>query len=155
MKLYVAAVCHRTPSWVEEGFREYAGRMPREARIELVEIKARRRGGEDLARMLDLEAQRIDAALPRSAWRVALDERGAALSSPDLAGKLSAWRETGRDVGLIIGGSDGLAPRIRESAHFVWSLSPLTLPHGLVRILVAEQLYRAHTILAGHPYHRD
>jgi 23S rRNA (pseudouridine1915-N3)-methyltransferase len=154
VKFVVVAVGHRMPGWVDAGFTEYAGRMPREARIELVALKPAPRGG-PVKRVLDTEAQRIRAALPAGCARVALDERGTLLSTMDLSRRIARWRGEGRDVSFIVGGADGLEEGLKQAADFVWSLSPLTLPHGFARVLLAEQLYRAHSILHNHPYHRE
>ena len=154
MRFLVVAVGHRMPSWVSAGFAEYAGRMPREARIELIALKPAPRGA-PLQRMLDAESKRILAALPADCIRVVLDERGTLLSTMDLARRAARWREAGRDVAFIVGGADGLAESIRKAAHLAWSLSPLTMPHGLARVVLAEQLYRAVSILHNHPYHRE
>ena len=153
MKFLVVAVGHRMPAWVNAGFAEYAGRMPREARIALVAIKPVARGG-PLQAMLEAEGKRILAALPAGCVRVVLDERGAALGTMDLVRRIERWRQAGRDVAFIVGGADGLPESVRKSADLAWSLSPLTLPHGLARVLLAEQLYRAVSILHNHPYHR-
>lgn len=147
------AVGHRMPAWVNAGFAEYAGRMPREARIELVAVKPVARGGPQQA-VLEAEGRRILVALPAGCVRVALDERGAALRTMDLARRIERWRQTGRDVAFIVGGAEGLHESVRGSADLAWSISPLTLPHGLARVLLAEQLYRAVSILHNHPYHR-
>lgn len=156
MRLCVVAVGTRMPSWIEAGFADYARRMPREARLELIEIRPEKReGGRTAAQILEAEAARITAALPRGCLRVALDERGRMVTSGELAQMLYSWLTSGRDVAFIIGGADGLAPALREGADLIWSLSPLTLPHGLVRVVLAEQLYRAVSILRGHPYHRE
>ena len=154
MRLVVVAVGHRMPPWVDAAFSEYAGRMPREARIELVPVKPAPRGG-DIARALEAEAGRIATALPPRCAKVVLDERGALIDSAALAKRMARWREGGRDVAFIIGGADGLAGSVKQSADFAWALSPLTLPHGLARVVLAEQLYRAHSILHNHPYHRE
>ena len=142
------------PAWVDAGFVEYSGRMPREARVELVALKPAPRGGAT-QRVLDAEAERILAAVPGGSYKVVLDERGTLVRTAELARRMARWRENGRDIALIVGGADGLADSVKQSADFVWSLSPLTLPHGLARVLLAEQLYRAHTILHNHPYHRE
>ena len=144
------------PAWVRAGFEEYAQRMPRDARIELVEVRpeARRAGGA-AGRALEAECRRITAALPKDSFRVVLDERGESLTTRALAARIGAWRERGRDVAFIIGGADGMAAAFKEEAGLLWSLSALTLPHQLVRVVLAEQLYRAVSILAGHPYHRQ
>jgi len=154
VKFVVVAVGHRMPAWVDAGFVEYSGRMPREARVELVALKPAPRGGAT-QRVLDAEAERILAAVPGGSYKVVLDERGTLVRTAELARRMARWRENGRDIALIVGGADGLADSVKQSADFVWSLSPLTLPHGLARVLLAEQLYRAHTILHNHPYHRE
>lgn len=156
MRLAIIAVGQRMPDWVQEGFAEYRKRMPREARMELIEIRPEKRdGGRSTEQVLEAEAARIQAALPRGALRVVLDEHGQAFTSQSLAVKLDEWLASGRDVAFVIGGADGLAPAIKRQADLTWSLSSLTLPHGLVRVLVAEALYRAMTIRQGHPYHRE
>jgi 23S rRNA (pseudouridine1915-N3)-methyltransferase len=154
MKFRVVAVGHRMPAWVDAGFAEYAGRMPRESRIELVALKPAPRGAV-LQRALDAEGKRILAALPAGCIRVALDERGALLRTLDLVRRIAQWRQSGRDIAFIVGGADGLPENVKKSADLAWSLSPLTLPHGLARVMLAEQLYRAVSILHNHPYHRE
>jgi 23S rRNA (pseudouridine1915-N3)-methyltransferase len=148
MKFMVVAIGHRMPQWIDAGFAEY------EARIELLPLKAPLRGG-SVERTLEQERERVEAALPAGVMKVALDERGTLLRTTELAKRITRWREGGRDVAFIIGGADGLAEGIKRSADFVWSLSPLTLPHGLARVVLAEQLYRAVSILHNHPYHRE
>ncbi len=145
------------PAWVSAGFLEYSKRMPREMPLLLKELKPAQRSGAagDLPRWLDAEAARIDAALPADALRIVLDERGRGFSTRDLAARLERWRGDGRDPAFIIGGADGLAAGVKKNADLLWSLSPLTLPHGLVRVILAEQLYRAASLLANHPYHRE
>lgn len=154
MKFLVVAVGHRMPAWVDAGFAEYAGRMPRDARVELVALKPAPRGGA-VKRVLDAEGERILAALPADCVRVVLDERGTLINTAELARRIEHWRQGGRDVAFIIGGADGLAESVKQKADLVWSLSPLTLPHGLARVVLAEQLYRAVSILHNHPYHRE
>jgi len=154
MKFLVVTVGHRMPAWVDAGFAEYAGRMPREARIELSALKPAPRGG-PVMRALEKEGARILAALAGDCIRVALDERGTLIDTMELARRIARWRNAGRDVAFIIGGADGLAASVKKSADLVWSLSPLTLPHGLARVVLAEQLYRAVSILQNHPYHRE
>ncbi|MDP1671762.1 MAG: 23S rRNA (pseudouridine(1915)-N(3))-methyltransferase RlmH [Burkholderiales bacterium] len=157
MKLHILAVGQRMPAWIDEGFIEYAKRMPREMPLALKELKPAQRSASagDLPRWLATEAERIEAALPESALRVVLDEKGRSFPTRGLAVNLEQWRREGRDVAFIIGGADGLADGIRKGADLLWSLSPLTLPHGLVRVILAEQLYRAASLLTHHPYHRD
>ena len=154
MKLYVVAVGHRMPAWVEAGFEEYAARMPREARVELKALKPAPRGGA-VKRAIEDEGARLLAAIPRNCLKVALDERGSLVTTTELARRISRWQETGHDIAFIIGGADGLAEAVKQAATFTWSLSPLTLPHGLARVVLAEQLYRALSILHNHPYHRE
>jgi len=154
VKFIVVAIGHRMPGWVDAGFAEYAGRMPREARIELSALKPAPRGG-PVKRVLEAEGERISSALPAGCVKVALDERGTLVTTAELARRMARWREAGRNVAFIVGGADGLAESVKTSADFVWSLSPLTLPHGLARVVLAEQLYRAHSILHNHPYHRE
>jgi len=154
VKFIVLAVGHRMPAWVDAGFVEYASRMPREARVALVALKPAPRGG-PVKRVLETEGERIRAALPAGCVRVVLDERGTVISTMELSRRIARWRESGQDIAFIVGGADGLDASVKQSADFVWSLSPLTLPHGLARVLLAEQLYRAHSILHNHPYHRE
>lgn len=157
MKLQIIAVGHRMPGWVDTAFDDYAKRMPREMPMLLKALKPAPRPatGGDTSRWMEIEAGRIDEALPAGALRVVLDERGRSLGTRALAEQMDRWRSEGRDIAFVIGGADGLAPRIKQGAGLLWSLSPLTLPHGLVRVILAEQLYRASTLLTGHPYHRD
>lgn len=156
MKLIVAAVAARPPEWVAAGWSDYAKRMPRELPMELREIRPEARTtGKTPETMLALEAARIDAALPAGCRRVVLDEKGEDLTSRQLATRMEKWMAGGSDVALIIGGPDGLAPAIKHSASETLRLSSLTLPHALVRVILAEALYRAASLLKGHPYHRD
>jgi len=160
MKLYVVAVGHRAPAWVNAGFTDYAQRMPREAQLVLKEIKPESRGhvsanASMVERMRAAESRRIVAALPRDSYTVVLDELGRSLTTRQLAVNLRRWQEAGHDVAFIIGGADGTADALKREANMVWSLSPLTLPHNLVRVVLAEQLYRAVSILNHHPYHRE
>jgi 23S rRNA (pseudouridine1915-N3)-methyltransferase len=156
MRMIVIAVGHRMPPWVQSGFEEYARRLPREARLELIEVKpARRSRAINMERVLALEESRIDAVAPAGCHRVVLDERGVEVTSAGLARKLESWLGSGRDLALFIGGADGLPDRFRRSADLLLALSRMTLPHGLARILLAEQLYRAISIMHNHPYHRE
>jgi 23S rRNA (pseudouridine1915-N3)-methyltransferase len=156
MKLIVAAVSARPPDWVVAGWTEYARRMPRELPLELVEIKPEpRSSGKTAQAMMALEATRIDSQLPARCRRIALDERGDAPTTRQLAERLAKWMEDGADVAFIIGGPDGLDPRIKDTADETMRLSSLTLPHALVRVILAEALYRAVSVTKGHPYHRD
>jgi 23S rRNA (pseudouridine1915-N3)-methyltransferase len=156
MKWFIVAVGHRMPPWINAGFDEYARRMPRDLSFRLVEIKPETRStAGDVPRCLEAERRRIEAALPPRCFRVALDEHGRQIPTQQLATWLAEWRMGGRDVAFLIGGADGLAGGLKEGADMLWSLSTLTLPHGLVRVLVAEQLYRAWSIVNSHPYHRS
>ncbi len=143
------------PAWVTAGWNEYVRRLPHELRLELVEIKPEPRGrGKPIAQLLAAEAARIAPAC-KGARVVALDERGQAWTTRALAEALAGWREQGEDVAFVVGSADGLAASVKERAAAVVALSALTLPHGLVRVLLAEQIYRATSLLAGHPYHRE
>ncbi|QDF98990.1 23S rRNA (pseudouridine(1915)-N(3))-methyltransferase RlmH [Azoarcus sp. DD4] len=156
MKLLVVAVGHRMPAWVEAGFDEFARRMPRELPLQLVEVKAEpRTTGKTVDAMMAAEATRIEAALPPRCRRLILDERGADLTTVALARRLEAWQAEGQDVAFIVGGPDGLAPELKASANESLRLSSLTLPHALVRPLLAEALYRAWSVTKNHPYHRE
>ena len=156
MRFLVVAVGHKMPDWITTGFQEYAKRMPREARIDLLEIKPEpRTTGKSVAQMMEAEAQRILAALPAGALRIALDEHGAALTTLQMAQQIKTWMTNGGDVAFIIGGADGLHESVKSSAQQLLALSAMTLPHGMVRVLLAEQLYRAHSLLHNHPYHRE
>jgi len=155
MRLIVAAVSARPPEWVLAGWADYAKRMPRELPLELLEIKPEPRStGKTAQAMMALEAARIEAQVPAACRRVVLDERGDAPTTQQLAERLAKWMASGGDVAFIIGGPDGLDPRIRQSAHETLRLSSLTLPHALVRVILAEALYRAASVINGHPYHR-
>jgi 23S rRNA (pseudouridine1915-N3)-methyltransferase len=155
MRIRLVAVGTRMPAWVEEGFREYAKRMPRECTLELREIPSGKRGANaDIPRLMQEEGERMLAALAPREHVVALDLGGQEWSTAELSGKLEQWLGLGSDTALLVGGPDGLAPSCLERARQRWRLSALTLPHPLVRILVAEQIYRAWTLLNQHPYHR-
>ncbi|MFC7090350.1 23S rRNA (pseudouridine(1915)-N(3))-methyltransferase RlmH [Halomonas salifodinae] len=155
MKIKVVAVGNRMPAWVEAGVAEYRKRLPRDFALEIVEIAPGTRGkNSDPARAIAQEAERIRERLKGNEHLVALEVGGKPWSTEQLAREAEDWRLEGRDVALLVGGPDGLEPGLSASAHQRWSLSPLTLPHPLVRLLLAEQLYRAWTLLVGHPYHR-
>jgi len=155
MQIHLIAIGDKMPRWVQEGFDEYAKRLPPECALRLVEIPAVRRGkNADIVRIMRDEAQRLLAAIPKGAEVVALEVGGRGWSTEQLAARLDDWMGSGRDLALLVGGPDGLTDEVRATAGQLWSLSPLTLPHPLVRVLLAEQLYRAWSILRGHPYHR-
>jgi 23S rRNA (pseudouridine1915-N3)-methyltransferase len=156
MKLIIVSVGHKMPDWITVGFNEYAKRMPREAKIELLEIKPEpRTTGKTTEQIMQAEAQRILSALPASCWRIALDERGATPTTKQLAAQMQDWMREGCDVAFIVGGADGLHDTVKQAARQLLALSALTLPHAFVRVLLAEQLYRAHSLMHNHPYHRE
>ena len=156
MRLSVAAVGRRMPRWVSEGAEEYARRLPARWRFAVREVAPANAG--DVAGRTAREGDALLAAAASASsgepYLVALDERGRAHTTRELAARLERWQTLGRDVVLLVGGADGLHERVAARADERWSLSPLTFPHPLVRVIVAEQLYRAHTLLSGHPYHR-
>ena len=147
MRISILAIGHKMPSWIEEGFREYTRRMPQEVRLELVELKP----GKDK----DDEGEKLLDALPSGATLIALDERGKTVTTQGLATMLSGWMQDASHPAFAIGGADGLSEAVKERASKLVSLSALTLPHQLVRVVLAEQIYRAWSILARHPYHRE
>lgn len=156
MKIHLIAVGNKMPPWVKAGTDEYLKRMPAACSVQVHEIPAQSRGGgnQSVDKIKADEAARIEAKIPRSALRVVCDERGKSWTTQDLADRMSDWMASGRDVAIIVGGPDGLSDEIRASADALWSLSGLTMPHPLVRVLLAEQLYRAWSLLNNHPYHR-
>lgn len=155
MKLVIVAVGQKVPDWAQTAYDDYAKRFPPELRVELKAVKTEPRGSKTTETLWAAERQRIEAAIPRGARVVALDERGAALTTQALAQQLQQWQLGGDDVALLIGGPDGLDPALRAAAHQRIRLSDLTLPHAMVRVLLIEQLYRAWSINANHPYHRE
>lgn len=155
MKLWLVAVGQRQPAWADAAYADFAKRFPPELRLELKACKAEPRSGRSAAQLMAAEAQRIEAAVPKGVRRVVLDEHGDRVGTPQLAARLTAWMGDGRDVALIVGGPDGLAPDLKASADETLRLSDLTLPHAFVRVLLAEALYRAWTVTVNHPYHRE
>lgn len=155
MKLVVLAVGHRQPDWVNDGCAEYLKRMPRELPLSVSEIKPEPRGSKTREQLLAAEKARIREALPGSCRIVVLDEKGDDLTTLKLAKRLEAWMQDGRDVALLIGGADGLDEEFKQQADDRLRLSSLTLPHGMARLLLCEQLYRAVSVLKNHPYHRE
>ncbi len=156
MRLHLLCVGDRQPTWINQGFETYARRMPRECAMALAEVPSRHHGkAADVKRALEKEGERLVRLIPRGALVIALSIDGETWSTKQLAGQLEDWRRNYQNVALLIGGAEGLAPACLERAHRRWSLSALTLPHGLARIVVAEQLYRAWSVLSGHPYHRE
>ena len=155
MRLVVAAIGQRQPAWADAAWDDFAKRFPADCRLELKALKAEPRPGKSAAQCMAAEAQRLEAALPKGARRVILDERGSRLTTAQLSERLQFWRGDGRDVALLIGGPDGLDPALKATADETLRLSDLTLPHAFARVLLAEALYRAWSLMQGHPYHRE
>ncbi len=155
MKLTVVAIGHKVPDWAQVAWEDYAKRFPADIRLHLKALKTEPRGSKSVEQLMAAERERIEASLTRDTHRVVLDERGDRLRTLDLAQRLQAWQGLGQEVALIIGGPDGLDPELRQQAHERIRLSDLTLPHAMVRVLLIEQLYRAWSVLAHHPYHRE
>jgi len=155
MRVTLVAVGQRMPGWITEGFAEYSKRLRARLPLELLEIPAAKRGSGDVARAMSEEGKRLLAAIRPQDHVVALDEHGKSRTSLDLSRWLGARQQSGNDLVFVVGGADGFAPEVRARANELWSLSALTLPHALVRVVFAEQLYRAVTLLDGHPYHRE
>ena len=155
MKLRIISVGHKMPSWVETACTEYTKRMPREAIVEIIDIKPEKRAAGNSTENIQLiEAKRILDAVGKD-FCIALDERGQEVTTLQLADKFKDWQDASRDVSLIIGGADGLHSSVKRKADWLWGLSKLTLPHAMVRVLLVEQLYRAHSVITNHPYHRE
>jgi 23S rRNA (pseudouridine1915-N3)-methyltransferase len=155
VKLLLVAVGQRQPAWAETAYDDFAKRFPPEMRLELKAVKAETRGSKTADQLMAAEAGRIEAALPKGVRRVVLDERGDRLTTMQLSARMKAWMHDGRDVALVIGGPDGLDTALKQSADETLRLSDLTLPHAFVRVLLAEALYRAWTVMVNHPYHRE
>ena len=155
MRIHLIAVGSRLDAWVYQGYEEFAKRLPTDCALQLIEIPALKRGkNADIARIIRDEGQKMLAALPKGAKVIALDVQGKQQNTQELAATLAEWLQIGQDVALLVGGPEGLWPECLARADEKWSLSKLTLPHPLVRIVVAEQFYRAWSILKNHPYHR-
>lgn len=155
MRIHLLAVGTRLAPWVIAGFQDYATRLPRECALRLTEVPtAKRTRKAPIAALLEQEGARLLAAVPAGARVLAMDRLGQLWDSRTLSAAINGWMLDGREVALLVGGPDGLAPGCFARAESRWSLSPLTLPHGLVRVVIAEQLYRAFSLLRGHPYHR-
>jgi 23S rRNA (pseudouridine1915-N3)-methyltransferase len=155
MKLLVVAVGQRQPTWAQTAYSEFEKRFPPEMRLELHAVKAEVRGQKTAAQLMSAEAARLQTALPKGVRRVVLDERGTRVTTMQLADRMKAWMRDGRDVALLIGGPDGLDDALKATADETLRLSELTLPHAFVRVLLAEALYRAWTVMVNHPYHRE
>ena len=155
MKIELLAIGDKMPAWVAAGFNQYARRLPADSALQLKQVRAVTRGkNPSIPKIIAEEEKRLRSVMPNSAHIVALDVAGKQWSTPQLSEQLSFWRELGKPIALIVGGADGLSPNLLNHADQSWSLSCLTLPHYLVRVIVAEQIYRAWSILNGHPYHR-
>ncbi len=155
MRLIIVAVGLRVPDWAQTAWEDYAKRFPHELKVELKAVKTEPRGSKTLETLYAAERVRIEAAIPKGARVIALDERGSNLSTQALAQRLTDWQLGGGDVALVIGGPDGIDPAFRQQAHERIRLSDMTLPHAFARVLLIEQLYRAWSINANHPYHRE
>lgn len=155
MRIAIVAVGQRQPRWADDAVADYLDRFPADWAVRLTEVKPEPRDGRPLARLLAAEAQRLRAAIPAGFMVVVLDERGDELTTRELAESLRRWRDEGEAVAFVIGGADGIDADFKRHARLRLRLSALTLPHALARVLLVEQLYRAWSILAGHPYHRD
>jgi len=155
VRLVVAAIGQRQPAWADAAWEDFAKRFPADCKLELKALKAEPRAGKAAPQCMAAEAQRLEAALPKGVRRVILDERGSRLTTAQLAERLQFWRGDGRDVALLIGGPDGLDPALKATADETLRLSDLTLPHAFARVLLAEALYRAWSVVQGHPYHRE
>jgi len=155
VKLFLVAVGQRQPAWAETAYDDFAKRFPPEMRLELKAVKAETRGSKTAEQLMAAEATRLETALPKGVRRVVLDERGDRLTTLQLSARMKAWMHDGRDVALVIGGPDGLDATLKQSADETLRLSDLTLPHAFVRVLLAEALYRAWTVMVNHPYHRE
>ena len=155
MKLLIVAVGQRVPDWAQTAYDDYAKRFPPELQVELKAVKTEPRASKTLENLLAAERQRIEGVIPKGTRIVALDERGTAVTTVALSARLTGWQLGGDDVAIVIGGPDGLDPGFKQAAHERLRLSDLTLPHAMVRVLLIEQLYRAWSVNAGHPYHRE
>jgi 23S rRNA (pseudouridine1915-N3)-methyltransferase len=155
VKLLLVAVGQRQPAWADTAYEDFAKRFPPEMRLELKAVKAEARGSKTSAQLMAAEAARIEAALPKGVRRIVLDERGDRVTTVQLASRMEAWQRDGRDAAILVGGPDGLDPALKQTADETLRLSDLTLPHAFVRVLVAEALYRAWTVMVNHPYHRE
>ena len=155
MQINLIAIGKRMPSWVTEGYQEYAKRLPRDYSLNLIELEAgKRTKGTDIARLTEQEGDLMLSKIAATDLVIALDVKGKAWDTHQLSKHLLEWHDDGQDISVLVGGPEGLAQKCLNKAAKTWSFSPLTLPHPLVRVIVAEQLYRAWSILAGHPYHR-
>lgn len=155
MKIRLLTITHKSPAWIQTGYQDYAKRLPPSCILELVEIPAEKRtANADLKRIMDREGEKMLAAIKPGHHVIALDKGGKNWSSEQLAEQLKGWLQSGSNIDLLVGGPEGIAPACLQKAREIWSLSALTFPHLIVRLIVAEQIYRAHSILQNLPYHR-
>jgi len=155
VKFRLLTITHKTPAWIQEGYEEYAKRLPASCALELVEIPAEKRtANADLKRIMEREGEKMLSRIMPDHLVIALDVKGKMWTTEQLAAHVAEWQQQGSNVDLLVGGPEGLSPACLQKAKLSWSLSPLTFPHIIVKLIVAEQIYRAHTILNGHPYHR-
>lgn len=155
MKIRLLTITHKSPSWIQEGYNEYSKRLPPSCALELIEVPAEKRtANADLKRITEREGNKLLSLIKDTHHVIALDVKGKSWTTEQLAEQLAEWHLGGRNIDLLVGGPDGLAPACLQKAETKWSLSPLTFPHILVRLIVAEQIYRAWTIMQQHPYHR-
>jgi 23S rRNA (pseudouridine1915-N3)-methyltransferase len=155
MKIRILTITHKSPAWIKAGYEDYAKRLPPTCALELVEIPAEKRASHlDLKRLMQREGEKIIAAIKPHHRVIALEVTGVQWTTLQLAQQLARWQQAGRHIDLLIGGPEGLSPQCLQKADEAWSLSPLTFPHILVRLIIAEQIYRAWSILNQHPYHR-
>ena len=155
MKIRLLTITHKSPAWIQEGYEEYAKRLPASCALELIEIPAEKRStNADLKRITEREGEKMLKAIKENHLVIALDIKGKLWSTEQLAEQLASWHLSGRNIDLLIGGPEGLAPACLKKAELSWSLSPLTFPHILVKLIIAEQIYRAHSLMNHHPYHR-
>jgi 23S rRNA (pseudouridine1915-N3)-methyltransferase len=155
LKLHIIAMGHKMPQWIQTGVDEYTKRMPSEARIDVIELKPEDRASKSIPKVLELEAARIKAVMPKNAEVIVLDERGTMIKTSELAAWLKFWMAEGVSPCFMIGSADGLAPALKQSAKKTIALSGCTLPHAMVRLMLVEQLYRAWSLTHNHPYHRE
>jgi len=157
MKINLIAVGKKMPAWVEQGSQEYQKRLPRNFDLQIIEVPLAKRtkGSSDVARLCETEGKALLNAIAPHQYVIALDVKGKSLSTESMASRMKSLMEEGRDVAMLVGGPDGLSPQCLEKADEIWSLSALTMPHTIVRIVVAEQIYRVWSVLSGHPYHRE
>ena len=155
MRITIVAVGQRQPAWADTAVKEYLSRLPADFKVECKLVKAESRTGNvPQSRLMSAEATRVRAAVPTGSWLIALDERGKDWTTQQLADQLQRWRDSADDIAFAIGGADGLDPGLKREARVLLRLSSMTLPHALAKVMLAEQLYRAWSMLAGHPYHR-